>query len=280
MRKCHDDAGIPKVSGDGIDAMMTRRQFASTLLAAPAAAIAKGMRLIAHRGGVVDSTLPENSPGAVQSAIDRGYWMIEVDVRQTRDGEPVLYHDRTLEKYFSETRGVEECTWAELRKLKSNPGAKAPLHFEELCALCGGKMRLMLDLKAQWDPPFYRRLLRHMVDARIPGPIWSLGGQRVHPLFEGKVMVSANRKSLLAAGEAGEPVAERYFLFELGSDLDKKSFDLARKLKVVPVAAINTFRYTMAKRDEWEGPREDIARLRAMGLVYYQVDSLYEPLFG
>jgi len=260
--------------------MMTRREFASTLLATPAAAaIAKGLHLIAHRGGVVDSTRPENSPGAVQSAIDRGYWMIEVDIRQTRDGEPVLYHDRTLEKYFSETRGAEELTWAELRKLKSNPGGKAPLHFEELCAMCGGKMRLMLDMKAQWEAPFYQRLLRYMVDGKIPGPIWSLGGQRVYPFFDGKVMVSSNRKSLLAAAEAGEAVAERYFLFELGSDLGKESFDLARKLKVAPVAAINTFRYTMAKRDEWEGPKEDIAKLRAMGIMHYQVDSIYEPLF-
>lgn len=267
---------------------MTRRDFASRVLAAPAlaalapaqAAIARDLRLIAHRGGVVDASRPENSPAAVAAAIDHGYWMIEVDVRQTRDGEPILYHDRTLEKYYAESRGPEDLTWAELRKLKSNPGQKPPLHFEELCAMCSGRMRLMLDLKAQWEPPFYQRLLRHMTDGKIPGPIWSLGGARVRPLFDGKVMVSANRKSLLAAAEAGEPVAERYFLFELGSVLDKEAFDLSRKLNVAPVAAINTFRYTMAKRDEWEGPKEDIARLRALEVKHYQVDSRYEPLFG
>jgi len=53
------------------------------------AAIDKNLRLIAHRGGVVDAGRPENSPGAVQAAIHQGYWMIEVDIRQSRDGEPL-----------------------------------------------------------------------------------------------------------------------------------------------------------------------------------------------
>ncbi|MBL8214884.1 MAG: glycerophosphodiester phosphodiesterase family protein [Bryobacterales bacterium] len=261
---------------------VTRREWAASLLAAPAAnaAIAKSVRLIAHRGGVVEDGRPENSPGAVQAAVDHGYWMIEVDVRRSRDGEPVLYHDGTLSKYFEEARGVDQMTWAELRQLRSKPAGKPPLHFEELCAMCAGKMRLMLDLKGQWDAAFYQRLIRHIEQAKVPGPVWSLGGPRVRPLFEGKVMVSSNRKTLQAALEAGEPVAERYFLFELGSDLDQAAVDLARRHKVAPVAAINTFRYTMAKRDEWEGPKEDIARLRRMGVTDYQVDSRYEPLFA
>lgn len=261
--------------------MITRRELIGALAAVPAAAaIARDLRLIAHRGGVVDAGRPENSPGAVQTAIDHGYWMIEVDVRQSRDGEPVLYHDSSLSKYFQESRRVEEMTWAELRQLKSKPAGQPPLHFEQVCAMCAGKMRLMLDLKGQWEPAFYTRLLRHMEAAKVPGPIWSLGGPRVRPLFDGKVMVSVNRKTLQAALEAGEPVAERYFLFELGSDLDQTAIDLARKHRLAPVAAINTFRYTMAKRDEWEGPKEDIERLRKMGVTDYQVDSRYEPLFA
>lgn len=228
----------------------------------------------------MDAGRPENSPGAVREAISRGYWMIEVDVRRSQDGEPVLYHDGTLSKYFGEARGVEQMTWAELRQLRSKPAGEAPLHFEQLCAMCAGKMRLMLDLKGQWDAAFYQRLLRYLEGAKVPGPVWSLGGPRVRPLFDGKVRVSVNRQTLRTAMEAREPVADRYFLFELGSDLDQATADLARQHKVSPVAAINTFRYTMAKRDEWEGPKEDIARLRRTGVTDYQVDSRYEPLFA
>jgi hypothetical protein len=48
---------------------------------------------------------------------------------------------------------------------------------------------------------------------------------------------------------------------------------------VTPVAAINTFRYTESKRDEQKGAEEDVARLKQLGVVHYQIDSRYEPLF-
>ncbi|MBL8290424.1 MAG: hypothetical protein JNN08_01235 [Bryobacterales bacterium] len=260
---------------------MTRREFTSLLAAPAAAAIAPGLHLIAHRGGVVDATRPENSPAAVRTAIEHGYWMLEVDIRRSRDGEPVLYHDNNLSKYFGTSARVEDLTWSELRGLTSKPGGTPPLHFDLLCATCGAaNMRLMLDLKGQWEPAFYQQLLRIMTTHKIPQPIWSLGGPRVRPLFDGHVMVSVNRKTLQAALDSGEPVAQRYFLFELGSDLDESAIQLAVRNKVTPTAAINTFRYTMAKRDEWEGPKEDIARLRSLGLRHYQVDSRYESLFS
>jgi hypothetical protein len=45
------------------------------------------------------------------------------------------------------------------------------------------------------------------------------------------------------------------------------------------VAAINTFRYTMAKRDEWKGAEEDATRMKQLGVTYFQIDSMYEKLF-
>jgi hypothetical protein len=42
--------------------------------------------LIAHRGGVVDSSYTENGIKAFMSTVSDGYQMIELDVRVTRDG--------------------------------------------------------------------------------------------------------------------------------------------------------------------------------------------------
>jgi len=41
--------------------------------------------LIAHRGGVVDGNIPENSLRAIKTAAERGYRMIEIDMRLTKD---------------------------------------------------------------------------------------------------------------------------------------------------------------------------------------------------
>jgi hypothetical protein len=89
-------------------------------------------------------------------------------------------------------------------------------------------------------------------------------------------MVSINPKDL--ADREVNP--KHFFLFDLASQIDRDVVDLARRRKVKTVAAINTFRYTMAKRDEEAGPREDAAKLKSLGVHCYQIDSRYEGLFA
>jgi glycerophosphoryl diester phosphodiesterase len=261
--------------------MVERRHFLGMLGAAAARGAVPQLRLIAHRGGVVDEDHPENSPGSIQAAIQRGYWMIEVDIRATKDGEPILQHDPTFKRYYGVDRRPEDMTWAELTALRSTPGNTSPIHFQQVCDMCKGRIRLMLDIKNQGMlPTFYRGLARRMEGAGILRGAYMLGSQRMRVYFwEGGALGSANRTSLRGAAERGEDVANRYFLFELGSILDSEAYSLCRKLKVEPVAAINTFRYTMQKRDEWKGPADDISRLRKLGVESYQIDSIYEPLF-
>jgi glycerophosphoryl diester phosphodiesterase len=193
--------------------------------------------------------------------------MAEVDVRRTRDGEPVLFHDARLPT----GERVEELSWREARA--SEAGL---LHFEEACELCAAKLKLMLDLKgSDWPPEFYERMWRAIEKARVPGPVYSLGGPRVLPLFGGRVMVSINPKELAAR----EVDPKQFFLFDLAASIDARVMELARQRSVKVVAAINTFRYTMAKRDEEKGPEEDFQKTSALGVRTYQIDSRYERLF-
>jgi glycerophosphoryl diester phosphodiesterase len=258
---------------------MTRREL-GLLFGGVAMAAEPELRLIAHRGGIVDETHAENSLGSVEAAIARGYWMIEVDVRATKDGEPVLQHDATLERFYGVKIRPEDLTWKEMRALRAKPGGTSPVHFDELCQMCKGKMRLMLDIKnGAMGEEFYRGMARSMERAGLQAGSYMLGGDRWRRVFgEGGTKESANRKALAAAAERGEKVRERYFLFELASDLDAASFALCEQLQVDCVAAVNEFRYAMAKRDLWEGPREDIERLRKLGVRSYQIDSKYEKL--
>lgn len=258
---------------------MTRRDI---LLLTPAALAAPPpLRLIAHRGGIVDQSHPENSPVSIQAAIDRGYWMIEVDIRATKDGEPVLQHDPTFQRFYGVNRRIEDMTWNEVKQLRANPGGSHPIHFQEACRMVQGKIRLMLDIKTSTMPDlFYQNLAESMQRANLLQGAYLLGGDRWRKYFAaGGALESANRKALTAAANRGEDLPKRYFLFELGSDFDQPTVDQCRQWRVEPVAAINTFRYTMAKRDEWQGPVEDIARLLRLGVRSYQIDSMYEPIF-
>lgn len=53
--------------------------------------------VVAHRGLHDNKTLPENSLGAFENAINHGFG-IEFDVWRTKDGELVVHHDPKLKR--------------------------------------------------------------------------------------------------------------------------------------------------------------------------------------
>lgn len=69
----------------------------------------------AHRGSRV--LWPENTAEAFQGAIDLGYKYIETDVRITRDGVVVAFHDATLERTTNGAGAVSSWDLADLQRL-------------------------------------------------------------------------------------------------------------------------------------------------------------------
>ena len=182
-----------------------------------------------------------------------------------------------------ETRKVEDMTWAEIGRLRAQPGGSGPIHFRDVCRMCEGKVRLMLDIKsADFPEEFYSNLRRIMEHHNLLRSAYALGGggERGARLLTSHCYRSANRTRLREAIARGEDVRSHYFLFELASELGRDPFDLCQASGMPAVAAINTFRYRLAKRDEQKGPAEDAARLKNMGVRYHQIDSRYDPLFA
>ena len=103
-------------------------------------------RIVAHRGN--SSVAPENTLAAIQSAIDVGADMVEIDVYPTKDGEIVLLHDGTLDRTTNGTGSVSNYTLAELKELDAGSwkslryrGEKIPLR--EALELAKDKIRVV-----------------------------------------------------------------------------------------------------------------------------------------
>lgn len=69
------------------------------------------VRIAAHRGA--SAIAPENTSAAVAAAIDARADLIEFDVRVTTDGELLLFHDKTLERYGGGKKIFAELSSAE-----------------------------------------------------------------------------------------------------------------------------------------------------------------------
>lgn len=75
----------------------------------------KEVLVVAHRGDWRNA--PENSLQAIQNCIDMGVDMVEIDIRETKDGELVLMHDETIDRTTKGKGLVKEWTLDSLRTL-------------------------------------------------------------------------------------------------------------------------------------------------------------------
>jgi len=73
------------------------------------------MLIFAHRGA--SATEPENTLRSFKKAEEVGVDGIELDVRQSKDGQIVVFHDRTLHRLFGIDKEVSDLTVAELKEI-------------------------------------------------------------------------------------------------------------------------------------------------------------------
>ena len=120
---------------------------------------------IAHRGlHAARDGRPENSLAAFAHACALGF-PAELDVRLTRDGEVVVFHDRALRRLTGAAGRVEDRAAAEVRALRLlGTGERVPL-LREVLDLVGGRVPLLIELKAGAPPT----RLEHAVLAALDG---------------------------------------------------------------------------------------------------------------
>ena len=234
--------------------------------------------LIAHRGGVVEHNA-ENSRAAMLAAIDRGYWMLEVDIRETRDGRAILQHDADFRRFYEDPGRVSEMDWHEIKKLQSYIDAHRPILFSEAADIIVGRTKLMLDVKGNdHSEGFYREIEEALNRHDLIETTYILGSAQAKEYFHDRTKHSIDFDGMVKAGSAGEDVSNRYYLFMLASQLTEEMIQKANELNVVVVAAVNEFRYEEAGENKWIEAKMDVERLLDLGVNYFQIDSVYEPL--
>lgn len=69
----------------------------------------------AHRGYWSD--YPENSQGAYEMAIELGVDIVEMDVRVTKDGQMVIFHDACLDRVTTGYGRLRDTNWSDIQNL-------------------------------------------------------------------------------------------------------------------------------------------------------------------
>lgn len=128
--------------------------------------------VIAHRGN--SCSAPANTIESIRQAIEIGADMIELDVRSSRDGFPVLIHNDTLNETTDGKGKVSSFDLAQLKKLdagswkdKQYAGERIPTLMEAL-EFSKGKVNLSLDLK---DENIIPAMLKAVQEADMVGSV-------------------------------------------------------------------------------------------------------------
>jgi glycerophosphoryl diester phosphodiesterase len=115
----------------------------------------------AHRAA--HNIYPENSLPAIKRAIEKGIDIVELDIRETKDGRLVIMHDKDLNRTTNGKGLVNTFTYKELKQLKLKQGdslttAHIPT-LEEVFTMTKGSIMVDLDFKAE-TPTALKETLR------------------------------------------------------------------------------------------------------------------------
>ena len=100
--------------------------------------------IIAHRGASAEA--PENTLAAFRRALALKVDGVELDVQVTRDGVPVVFHDRSLRRLTGTPGRLAAQTWRELKKLRIHGTEPIP-RLAEVLALVRGRAVVQIELK-------------------------------------------------------------------------------------------------------------------------------------
>ena len=125
------------------------------------------VKITAHRGD--SKHAPENTLAAFETAIENGADVIELDVREAKDGEIVVMHDENVKRVSGEDGLIGKMTYEEIKKLnvaaKYKGKNKDDFEFEgvptlrEAIELVGDRAEMNIELKpAKTDKDFEKKV--------------------------------------------------------------------------------------------------------------------------
>src|SRR3990170_5929712 len=160
--------------------------------------------IVAHRGASI--THPENTLPAFEAAIGLGARIVELDVRVSADGVPVVMHDPTVDRTTDGTGAVHELTAGELARLSAT-GAEAAggvPRLDQVLDLVSGRAAVALEIKNIPGEPGY--------DTRREVAVEAAHAEIERTAFEGPVLVIAFNPASIAASRAIAPEVPTGFL--------------------------------------------------------------------
>lgn len=174
--------------------------------------------VVCHRGDW--RNYPENSIPAIESVIEMGADMVEIDIAMTKDSVLVLSHDRTIDRCTTGRGLVSDITYDSLQTffLKSAHGARSSFDLKvptlrEALEVC--KDRILINIDKGYD--YYDKVVALTEELGVTDQVLIKGSK---PASEVAAKMSEHENNLLympiisPASKSQQPLFEEYLAGE------------------------------------------------------------------
>jgi len=236
--------------------------------------------LIAHRGGVVMPDAPECSQMAVKMAAVHHYDMVELDVMESQDHHPIVFHDQNMMRACGIDGEISDFTLeavSQIRFLKSN---EAITSLDAMLNLCRSlNLGVMFDIKSgDRSDLFFKRILDLIEKYNLDKACMMLGDSRAREYLKGTVLLTLPIE-MMEKVKQGEAVdLHGFFWFGVPKTWPIDLVKPVQENGALVIPAINTFRYSEEHHRAEAG--EDVERLLEAGVDGFQIDCIYQDYLG
>ncbi|MDB4584231.1 glycerophosphodiester phosphodiesterase family protein [Draconibacterium sp.] len=235
--------------------------------------------LVAHRGGVVTDQSPECSIAAIELAKQKDYSMIELDIRQSKDQVPVVFHDNNLGKACGINKSIGDLTAEEIVNIAYVNTDQTICTLDQALNVCHSlKLGIMLDVKIKGDEKFFQKIVALIKKHGLENSCITINGEpELRKHLKEIALLTVTRDEFKKVQEGLACDLSHKFWFGLPQQLPSQMVKLLQQNGALVIPAINTFRYPV--EGHYELAYKDIQRLNEAGVDGYQIDSVYGPLF-
>ncbi len=244
-----------------------------TVLRAPGQAGA----VIAHRGA--STAAPENTMPAFRSDAAAGAQYIEVDVRMSADGVPMIMHDATVDRTTDGTGAVAELNAAALRSLDAGSwfsetfsGTRIPLLAEVLAFAARTGTGVVLEYKGTWSRAAIRTTIEQIAAAGLEGRVIA------QSFSEKTVEAFADVAPQIPIGWLTEriDIATVRTALRIGADAVNPRAATARGVAIAHRAGLGVLVWTQDEETHWE----ELTAMGVDGIITNVPDELRTWLLG
>lgn len=139
--------------------------------------------VVAHRADW--RNFPENSLEAIESAIDMGVDIVEIDIHRTADGELVVCHDRTINRTTNGKGKIAELTLDYIKSCYLRAGHNAVTRYKmptlaEALDLCKDRVLINLDKGIA----YYDQVMEMLVERNMTNQVIIKSGKSAEEMKE------------------------------------------------------------------------------------------------